>query len=134
MVRERGRWTVDSYGECRPSRVVNGMEVPRWDLRRRASPDDRVIQMVVDTGSCHPDRARQDVRRRFDHVELREASDGVELTVFIREDQVGEGNVCAGVGVSYPIDVRLPEPRGDRPLLDGSSIPARRVAERPVTY
>jgi hypothetical protein len=129
--RQGSAWRAGRGGGCTPTLSVPGFELPEFALRQRPAPRSRTVRLTVDTGSCDPARASADVRSRFDHVETRPGRLAIRLIVLIREPVLPPNAVCAGVGISYPVDVRLPFRVGRRPFLNAATAPSTRVQVRP---
>jgi hypothetical protein len=123
----RGSWEATGGGGCTPTLVVPGYDFPTWILRRRPTPNSKTLRLVLETGSCHPDRAGADARGRFDHVEASQHRRAIRLIFFERKDSLPPGTVCAGVGISYRINVRLPNRIGRRALRNAATAPSTLV-------
>ena len=127
--REYGRWSVGEFGGCDPERVVRAREVVPWHLRlrrhRRLRATDRVLHLELETGTCYPGTdAGEHPERRFDHAEVAYTRHRVGLLVLLRAEQVPRAGACAGVGLLFPRDVKLPSPLGHRTLVDLRTVPA----------
>jgi hypothetical protein len=125
--RVNGSWRASGGGGCTPMLVVPGYDLPTWILRRKPTPNSKTLRLILETGSCHPDRAAADARGRFDHVEASQHPHAIRLIVFERKDSLPPGTLCAGVGISYPINVRLPNRIGRRALRNAVTAPSTLV-------
>jgi hypothetical protein len=119
---EEGVWRVEGFGHCRPSadpgpglglaefRVAPGTEL-RSDLQE--------IEVLVTERGCN---SGEDARGRI----VRPAIIADDETVTVLFGVVPrQGELACPSNPETPFTLRLPEPLGERRLLDGSSVPPR---------
>lgn len=111
-------------GECTPVRATEPrIGIGTWDpLVSPLASETMGITVGVTERACS---GGEDPTPRLLPPEVVLDDDTVTITLFIRRVE-GDEVTCEGLPPT-PIDVELPEPLGDRTLLDGSTLPAREV-------
>jgi hypothetical protein len=122
-----GSWRFEYGGDCTPTVELDNLEAIRLRLARRPSQGSRVLHLLANTGSCDPKHPARDPRERFVEVRTKVRNRSVGLLAVFRQSA---GN-CAGVGLEYPLTVRLPHRLGKRRLYDVSTLPAMPVRLAP---
>lgn len=119
---EEGVWRVEGYGQCRPTADVGpglGLAEFRVAPGTELRPELTEIDVRVTERACN---SGEDARGRI--VEPAVIADATTVTVvFGVVPRPGE-QACPS-NPETPFTLRLPEPLGDRRLLDGSSVPPR---------
>jgi hypothetical protein len=114
-------WTVEDRGRCEIE-VVGPEGVTRADWRLdpavpRPAGGDRTIHVVLTERACS---GGQSPEGRIEPPVISTTEQAVIIAFFVR--QVPGGNDCPG-NPEFPLEVELPEPLGDRLLLDGGVFP-----------
>lgn len=117
-----GVWGFDASGQCRlQPDIPEGVNLAVFRLVPNVvlAPESREVDLLVTETACN---SGQDARGRIRVLDLvpAEASVTVLLGVVPRPGD----HECPG-NPETPFTLELPEPLGDRVLLDGSSVPAR---------
>lgn len=126
--RVKGRWKWQGYsGGCLPSTLRRDQPAITWDLAEdqpQLTPQTRQVEVHLGPGECNDGRSQND---RLQKPEFREQNGKLIMTLWLRP--VGPGfHTCVGV-VEPPAVIELPEPLGERELLDGGTYPPRPAAE-----
>ena len=122
MEREDGRWSHNQYGECRLEPVHPTGEAAGWRVDPDAPPrpDSTEVALLVTERSC---ASGQPATGRIEEPLVFTDARRVVVSVFVRHAEGGQE--CPG-NPETPYVLRLAEPLGDRQLLDGGVVPARR--------
>jgi hypothetical protein len=127
--RRDGVWSTDGYGACnlQPD-VPDGMNLAVFRLSPDAElmPETTEVDLLVTELACN---SGQDARGRIRVLDLVPAADTV--TVIIAVVPRPGGHDCPG-NPATPFTLSLPEPLGDRVILDGSEVPPRDAALCPA--
>ena len=102
--------------------LVGTANVARWWLDPAVpppGPDATSIAALIQEEACASGRSP---KGRVLEPQLFSSSDAILVTVWVR-DQVG-GQDCQG-NPTFPLEISLTEPLGERRLLDGSEVPPR---------
>jgi hypothetical protein len=126
--RVHGRWKWESYSSnCKPSSLRRGVSAISWELaqsRPPLSPSTRSIEVNLGPGECNDGRSQNE---RLQRPEFREQQGKLVMTLWLRPVSPGFHN-CVGI-IEPPLTIELPEPLGDRELVDGGTYPPRRSDE-----
>lgn len=115
-------WEVDGWGGCplQPD-VGPGMGIASF----RVAPDEELDPAAIEIAVLVTERAcnsGEDAEGRIVVAEIDEADDSVTVTFAVRPR--GGAQECPS-NPETPFVLALPDPLGDRVLLDGSSVPPR---------
>ncbi len=122
-------WAVNGWGDCQPMRVLPpGLGDATWALPPEAAIGPATTEFVAlvterDCASGSPSVGRvvgPDILLLEDRV----------LVTFGVRPLGGDAQTCQG-NPATPVSVVLPEPLGDRKLLDGSTLPPRDPTAEP---
>lgn len=121
FVREGDRWTPENWGGCRVTVAAPGWGNAHFVLDPETDPDPAgasvsVLAWEVDCANGEPPEGRE-VRP----VILSEDSDAVSIVVLV--EPVTGGANCQS-NPSFPLEITLAEPLGDRTVYDASTDPA----------
>ncbi|HEX5984084.1 MAG TPA: hypothetical protein VFY69_07760 [Solirubrobacterales bacterium] len=126
--RVKGRWKWQSYsGGCLPGTVRRGIPAITWDLasdQPPLTPETRSILVELGPGECSSGKPKAP---RLQKPEIREQNGALLLSLWVRPLPPGF-YTCEGI-VEPPVRIELPEPLGERELLDGGTYPPRPAAE-----
>lgn len=117
-----GVWTADSYGQCHLQPELPGganLAVFRVALDEELTLETTEVEVLVTEMECN---SGQDARGRIRTFSITPAADSVTV-IFTVVPRPG-GHECQG-NPETPFTLALPEPLGDRVLLDGSEVPPR---------
>jgi hypothetical protein len=123
-----GIWSADAYGQCRlQPDIPEGLSLAVFRLAPNAvlAPETREVNLLVTETACN---SGQDARGRIRVLDLAPAA--ASVTVLLGVVPRPGDHECPG-NPETPFTLELPEPLGDRVLLDGSSVPARDAATCP---
>jgi hypothetical protein len=124
----RGDWKWRSLGTCQ-LRLVVEPDRSRADVflapARHPSPAYRVVHLMMRETAC---ASGASPAGRVLAPTLR--VDDASVTVLITVSRLPGAQDCQGVD-SVPYDLVLPEPLGNRVLLDGGRVPAAPIEEEP---
>lgn len=125
-------WTWVGYSSsCQPALLRDHQSAITWTLARGQvlKPSTRIVKVDLGPGEC-AGRAGQD--KRLETPEFREENGALLMSLWIRpmpELGANEAYTCIGI-VEPPVKVRLPEPLGERDLLDGGVFPPMSSTEQ----
>lgn len=126
--RVRGRWKWQTYsGGCLPSTLRRERPAISWDLSDEQpplSPQTRRVKVHLGPGECNDGKSQND---RLQKPEFREQNGKLIMTLWLRPVSPGF-HTCVGL-IEPPVVIELPEPLGERELLDGGTYPPRPAAE-----
>lgn len=117
-----GAWRLVGWGGCRPTILLPRLSLATWVLDPDApapGPDATTFTALVTERTC---TGGQPMGARL-RPALIVAGPGAVLVVFAATPLAGDAFECQG-NPSMRVVVQLPEPLGERRLLDGSSFPA----------
>jgi hypothetical protein len=116
-------WQVTGWGECQPEPVLGpGIGVARWWPDPAKPPPDVAstgLDVLLLERACAS--GQPPVGRVFAPV-VTSAADTVTILIPVRSAEGGQD--CQG-NPPFALRVELPEPLGERRLLDGSTLPPR---------
>lgn len=121
--RERGRWDASGYASgCEPASMRRGLEAITWTLapQPRLRPRTRSILVELGSGECSSGRPQAP---RLQKPEFREQNGALLMSLWLRPLPPGF-YTCEGI-IEPPVRIKLPEPLGERRLLDGGTYPPR---------
>ena len=116
-----GTWRIAGWGDCRPTILLDGLNVATWvldDALPRPGPDATQVQAFVTERECTGAQPMLD-RLRAPRITYTETAVIVVFTVVPLE---GDAFECPG-NPSQLVTFELREPLGDRQLLDGAFFP-----------
>lgn len=126
--RVKGRWKWQVYsGGCLPATVRRGITAITWDLtsdQPPLTPETRSILVDLGAGECSSGKPQAP---RLQKPEIREQNGALLLSLWVRPLPPGF-YTCEGI-LEPPVRIELPEPLGERELLDGGTYPPRPAAE-----
>lgn len=126
MQLEGGRWRASGWGGCtlRPE-IPFGMNIAtfRVALGETLTPETTELDVLVTEVECN---SGEDARGRVQEPAVIRSPESVTV-IFTVVARLG-GHTCPS-NPATPFHLVLPEPLGDRLLLDGSSIPPRDATE-----
>jgi hypothetical protein len=117
-----GVWAADRWGQCRLQPELPpdlGIATFRVAADADLAPDTTEIEVLATEMACNSGR---DARGRIVVWAVLPAADAMTVVLAVRPRPGGHD--CQG-NPETPFLLELPEPLGDRTLLDGSEIPAR---------
>ena len=120
---EGGEWRVVGWGQCHPSRVLpEGLNEAEWVL---ADPDaidpaTTTFEALVTERECASGESSEG---RIVGPDILAAGEDLLVTFAVRPLE-GDAFTCQS-NPPTRVTVTLPEPLGDRRLLDGSTLPPR---------
>jgi hypothetical protein len=124
IVRERSGWDVETFGDCLRLRAVGASgSAATWRLDPAApapTPESTEIPILVHEREC---ASGEPATGRIADPQVRADANRIVVPVFVRP--VEGGAECPG-NPDTPYVLRLPEPLGDRALLDGGLVPLRK--------
>jgi hypothetical protein len=122
--RRKGAWKGWGYSSnCEPATLRKGREAIGWDLdpdQPQLSRKTRSILVDLGPGECNGGKPQAD---RLQKPEFREQNGALLMSLWLRPLPPG-GYTCQGL-IEPPVRIQLPEPLGDRPLMDGGTYPPR---------
>lgn len=122
--RRGGAWKGWGYSSrCEPASLRRGREAITWELdldQPQLSRKTQSILVNLGPGECNGGKPQAN---RLQKPEFREQNGALLMSLWLRPLPPG-GYTCQGV-IEPPVRIRLPEPLGDRPLMDGGSYPPR---------
>lgn len=120
--KSRGHWHFSTYSSnCEPASVRRGVTAITWTLdpkQPQLSPRTRKISVYLGPGECNDGKSQND---RLQKPEFREQNGALLMALWLRPVSPGYHN-CVGT-IEPPVVIRLPEPLGNRRLLDGGTYP-----------
>ena len=122
-------WVVDGWGGCTPQRVLGaGLGSAEWTIApgQTIEPATTTFDALVTETAC---ASGQSSEGRIVGPDVVEADDAVLVTFAVREPG-GNAQTCQS-NPATRVTVTLPEPLGNRTLLDGSTLPPREPVEEP---
>ena len=121
------RWQTYSSG-CEPSSLRRGLRAITWDLAsgQELTPATRRVQVDLGPGECNGGRSQN---KRMQKPEFREQNGALLLSIWLRPVTPGPHS-CDGLA-EPPVTIELPEPLGERELMDGGTYPPQ-PAQPPV--
>lgn len=125
-----GAWRLTGWGGCRPTILLPGLSVAGWTLDPALPApgrDDTTFTALVTERTCTGGRP-MGARLRPPLIDV--GSDEI-LVVFAATPLAGDAFDCQG-NPSMRVVVGLPEPLGERRLLDGASFPPTDPAVPPT--
>ena len=125
VARSGDGWTAEARGDCEPQLAVPGFRWGGWTLDpagRVPPPGSRSIPILVYDFQCH---GWDPPTGRVAHPFLTSDAESVSIAFVIKPPT---GEITCPFGDPLRAVLELPEPIGDRRLLDGGTYP-----ERPVT-
>ncbi|WP_165367499.1 hypothetical protein, partial [Phytoactinopolyspora endophytica] len=123
--RDDGSWVPDSWGQCRVSVNAPGWGNARFVLDPDVEPDPEVSSVAVQAWEMECASGQAPDGRGVRPVVLSE--DEATVTVVVLVEPVTGGADCPS-NPSFPLEIDLASPLGDRTILDASVDPA---LERP---
>lgn len=117
-----GTWNADAYGQCRlQPEIPDGVNLAVFRLAPdvELTPETTEVDLRVTETACN---SGEDARGRIRVLDLVPTAESV--TVLLGVVPRPGDHECPG-NPETPFTLVLPEPLGDRVLLDGSSVPAR---------
>jgi hypothetical protein len=124
-----GRWQIDGFAQCHPTVVTGGLGLATWSLDPAApspGPEASSFIALVTERDCASGQPPGD---RLLPPSIIYESNRV-LVIFTLRPQSGNQD-CQG-NPSTPVTVELPEPLGNRQLLDGAFLPPADPRPSPV--
>jgi len=122
--RRKGVWKGWGYSErCEPASIRREREAITWDLasdQPRLNGKTRSVLVQLTGGECNGGKPQA---KRLQKPEFREQNGALLMSLWLRPLPPG-GYTCQGVS-EPPVRIRLPEPLGSRPLMDGGTYPPR---------
>jgi hypothetical protein len=121
-----GIWQVIGFGQCRPVPDVGpglGLAEFRIAPGQALDPSSTEVEVLVTERSCN---SGEDARGRIVRPSVKASAGAVTVVFGVRSRA---GNHTCQSNPETPFTLELPEALGDRPLLDGSSIPPRDARE-----
>jgi hypothetical protein len=122
--RESGGWSAAAWGGCEPMRAFNGAGVGTWQLDPAApppGPETEELAVLVTERNC---ASGQSSAGRIGGPLITERPDAVVLVFAVRPLPTDGPVACPG-NPAVPTTVELPNPLGDRELLEGAFLPPR---------
>lgn len=122
LAAEGGEWTVTGWGQCQPMRVLpQGLGDATWHLAPGQSigPETTTFEAMVTERACASGRSSEG---RIVGPDVLALADAVLVTFAVRP--LAGAQDCQG-NPATSVSVTLPEPLGERRLLDGSTLPPR---------
>lgn len=119
---DEGGWRVDGWGGCTPQpELPLGVNLAIFRVAPGATvgPDTTEIDVLVTETACN---SGQDARGRILPPRVISDADAVTVVMTVR---ARAGAMDCPSNPETPFVLELPEPLGDRILLDGSSVPPR---------
>ncbi len=108
---------------CEPASMRREREAITWDLapdQPQPSAKTRSILVQLGPGECNGGKPQA---KRLQKPEFREQNGALLMSLWLRPLPPG-GYTCQGL-IEPPVRIRLPEPLGSRPLMDGGTYPPR---------
>lgn len=124
-----GEWRVTGWGQCHPSRVLpEGLNEAEWVLADpdAIDPTTTTFEALVTEREC---ASGQSSEGRIVGPDVLAAGEDL-LVTFAGRPLEGDAFACPG-NPPTRVTVTLPEPLGDRRLLDGSTLPPREPIPEP---
>ena len=126
-----GIWSADSYGQCHlQPELPDGVNLAIFRVApdEELKPESTEVEVLVTELVCN---SGQDARGRIRPFSITPAEDSVTV-IFTVVPRPG-GHECPG-NPETPFTLALPEPLGDRVLLDGSEVPPRDAKICPARF
>lgn len=123
-----GHWTIGGWAQCRPrAEVAPGVNLAMFRVapHEELMPETTKVDVLVTELACN---SGQDASGRILRPRIISGADSVTVVMTVRPR--GGGQECPD-HPETPFVLELPEPLGDRLLLDGSEVPARDATECP---
>jgi hypothetical protein len=123
--RTRRGWKWTGYGGgCTLSSIRQNRTAITWSLAedQLLTPSTRRVRVDLGAGECDSGRSQND---RLQKPEFREQNGKLLMSLWLRPLPPG-GYTCQGL-IETPVTIKLPEPLGERELMDGGAYPPRRV-------
>jgi hypothetical protein len=119
-------WAGYSSG-CQPTLLRNHQEAITWTLARgqRLTAKTRVLKVNLGPGECASGLSQD---KRLERPEFRVENGALLMALWIRPVPPG-AYTCVGL-IEPPVTIRLPQPLGERELLDGGVFPPTSSAEQ----
>jgi hypothetical protein len=122
--RRKGAWKGWGYSSrCEPASIRREREAITWELapdQPQLSAKTQSILVQLGPGECNGGKPQA---KRLQKPEFREQNGALLMSLWLRPLPPG-GYTCQGV-IEPPVRIRLPEPLGNRPLMDGGTYPPR---------
>lgn len=119
---------VHGWGGCRPNLVDVDLVAYRWVPLPPVDRDATAVGIGVEGGGCVV-AGKTDIVTEVVSIEVTESDDRVEIIAWTRD--IGDYEMCAGVGVQIDAVAELSAPLGDRVLVDAGTVPPMVVAPQP---
>jgi len=119
---------VSGWGGCRPNLVDGDLVAYRWVPLSPVDGDATAVGIGVEGGGCVV-AGETDIVTEVVSIEVTESDDRVEIIAWTRD--IGDYDICAGIGVEIEAVAELSAPLGDRVLVDAGTIPPLVVAPQP---
>lgn len=126
---EGGEWRVTGWGGCSMQPDVGvglGLASFRVAPNEELTPETVEIDVLVTERACN---SGEDARGRIVAPAILPGADTITV-IFAVRPRLGVAQTCPS-NPETPFLLRLPEPLGDRALLDGSAVPPRDATECP---
>jgi hypothetical protein len=120
FVMEDGTWKPEGWGQCRVVVAAPGFGNATWATDPESAPDPTASTLPIQIMERNCANGEPPEGREILPV-VQGTADRVTITVLV-EPVSGPAN-CPG-NPWYPVSVDLGEPLGERPLYDGSTLPA----------
>jgi hypothetical protein len=117
-----GEWQADAYGQCRLQPAIpDGVNLAVFRLATddALAPEATQLDLLVTETACN---SGQDARGRIRVLDVVPA--GGSISILLGVVPRPGGQECPS-NPETPFTIELPEPLGDRVVLDGSSVPPR---------
>jgi hypothetical protein len=111
---------ANSSSSCFPTGWARGMRSSPWSLEHPLDPSDRRVQALVTEMNC---AGAKSAEGRIEEPEIVITEGSVVVTIAVRP---AKGNQTCPGNPETPFEFNLPEPLGDRELLDGFHVPPAR--------
>lgn len=124
---DRGAWRLQGWGGCRPEIVVGGLSLATWVLdpaMPAPGPETTQVTALVTERAC---TGATPMAGRLQPPRIA-TSDETVIVVFTAVPLEGDMFTCPG-NPSMRVTFELPEPLGDRQLLDGAFFPPAEPVE-----
>lgn len=121
--RRGGAWKWQGYsGGCEFRSIRGDQTAITWTLAegQHLTPATTRIKVNLGPGECNSGRPQAN---RLEKPEFREQNGALLISLWLRPLPPG-GYTCQGL-IEPPVTIRLPEPLGKRPPMDGGSYPPR---------
>jgi hypothetical protein len=127
VARHKKGWEQVGYsGGCEPAVLREGRQAITWTLApgQRLTPSTTSIEVNLGPGECDSGQGQNE---RLKPPVFREENGALLMALWLRP--VHGGQTCQAL-IEPPVTIELPEPLGNRRLLDGSVFPPRPPIER----